>query len=116
MAVITLSWQYGCLGGVVAEEAARQLGYDLIGKQQINDMLTRDIQRFSQEVDVDNSLKNAEEEIEEGYFHACSDSIRPTPIYYFPSFMRLPAKTGRLSKAMALRQSWPINRRHSASV
>ena len=68
MAMITLSWQYGCLGGVVAEEAAQQLGYELIGKQQINEMLRRDIQRFSQEVEVDDSLKNAEEEIEAGYF------------------------------------------------
>ena len=68
MAVITLSWQYGCLGGVVAEAAARQLDYTLVGKQEINEMLSRDIQRFSQEVEVDKSLKSAEEEIEAGHF------------------------------------------------
>lgn len=69
MAVITLSWQYGCLGDQIAEDAANQLGYRVIGKQEIHDMLVQATGQASKELDLDQSLKTAGEEIEPGFFH-----------------------------------------------
>lgn len=68
MAVITLSWQYGCLGDLVAEDAAKQLGYKIIGKKEINEMFIKSASQFPGELEVDNSLKMAGEEIEPAFF------------------------------------------------
>lgn len=70
MAVITLSWQYGCLGDLVAEDVANQLGYTVLGKKEINEMLINSKGQSSKEVQTNNSssLKTAEEEIEPRFF------------------------------------------------
>lgn len=69
MAVITLSWQYGCLGDLVAEDVAHQLGYRIIDKKEINDMLIHTVGQRSEELKTGKFLKTAEEEIEPGFFH-----------------------------------------------
>ncbi len=68
MAVITLSWQYGCLGGIIAADAAEQLGYTLVGKTTINEMLAALTGESSQELKTNNDLVTAEEELEDGLF------------------------------------------------
>ncbi len=68
MAVVTLSWQLGCLGDQIAEDAAQQLGYKVIGKKELHDMLVKSPDQFSKELGTGESLKTVEEEIQPDFF------------------------------------------------
>lgn len=56
MAVITLSWQLGCLGEQVAEEIARQLNYKLVGKRELYQMIAEHYARFFKGSEFDERL------------------------------------------------------------
>lgn len=68
MAIMTLSWQYGCLGDLIAEEAAQELDYKIIGKQEMNAMLAGATGQASKELETDNALPTAGEELEPRFF------------------------------------------------
>ena len=53
MAVITLSWQLGCLGDQIAQDVAASLEYHIIGKQELHNMLIRANDHFSEDIGLD---------------------------------------------------------------
>lgn len=73
MAVITLSWQLGCLGEQVAEEAARQLSYKIVGKKELYRMVAEHYAQFLKGVEfdeaLDETLDTTEEEIQPALFN-----------------------------------------------
>jgi len=68
MAVVTLSWQLGCLGDQIAEDAANQLGYKVIGRQELHDMLVNSTDQFSKDLGADEFSKVIEGEIQPDFF------------------------------------------------
>ncbi len=64
MAVITLSWQLGCLGDHVADEIANQLCYKVFGKQEIDDLVAKQNAEISKGMGADNSEQAAGEKIQ----------------------------------------------------
>jgi cytidylate kinase len=68
MAVVTLSWQLGCPGDQIAEETANHLGYRVIGKNELYDMIVNATDQVSKELETNESLKTVEEEIQPDFF------------------------------------------------
>lgn len=68
MAVVTFSWQLGCLGDQVAEDLAAQVGYHIIGRQELHDLLIQDSNQFSKELGGDEFSKVVDEEIQPDFF------------------------------------------------
>ena len=72
MAVITLSWQLGCFGEQVAEEAARQLSYKIVGKKELYRMVAEHYAQFFKGVafdeTLDTTLDTTEEEMQPALF------------------------------------------------
>lgn len=64
MAIITLSWQLGCLGDLVADEAANQLGYKVFGKPEIDALLAQHDVQLSKGTGDDKFVQAAGEEIQ----------------------------------------------------
>ncbi len=73
MAVITLSWQLGCFGEQVVEEAARQLSYKIVGKKELYRMVAEYYTQFLKGVKfdeaLDETLDTTEEEIQPALFN-----------------------------------------------
>jgi len=76
MAVITLSWQLGCLGEHVAEEAARQLDYKLVGKKEFYRMIAGQYAQFFKGVKFDETLDRTFETTTEEFQPALFDRLR----------------------------------------
>jgi cytidylate kinase len=76
MAVITLSWQLGCLGEQVAEEAARQLSYTTVGKKELYQMVAEQYAQFFKGVKFDEALDETLDTTEEEMQPALFDRLR----------------------------------------
>jgi cytidylate kinase len=76
MAVITLSWQLGCLGEQVAEEAARQLSYTIVGKRELYQMVAEQYAQFFKGVKFDETLDETLDTTEEEMQPALFDRLR----------------------------------------
>jgi cytidylate kinase len=76
MAVITLSWQLGCLGEQVAEEVARQLNYTIVGKKELYRMVAEHYARFFKGEEFDQTLDTALDTTEEEMQPALFDRLR----------------------------------------
>lgn len=64
MAVITLSWQLGCLGEQVADQIASQLGYKIFGKAEIDNLIAKQNVTLSKGTGTDKLVRAAGEEIQ----------------------------------------------------
>lgn len=68
MVVMALSWQLGCRGDYIAEDAANQLGYKIIGQQEFHEMLVNTNDQFSQALGTGDFSKVVEKEIQPDFF------------------------------------------------
>ena len=68
MAVITLSWQLGCLGDQIAEDVAAELGYHIVGKPELHDLLVNINGSGVEELGADELPKVVDREIQPDFF------------------------------------------------